>query len=84
MDTYSQSNQTAANQAPNRTNPPHFQVQPDEIPDNQQAVFRGSIQEVLAENLGIFVEVDFLIGTETLVTKQGILYSCLLYTSRCV
>ncbi len=75
MNTYSPSTQTNTEQAPTQQNPPHFQVQPDDIPVSQQPALRGNIQEVLAENLGIFVDVDFLIGTGTLVTKQGILYS---------
>lgn len=35
----------------------------------------GSMQQILSENLGNFVVVDFLIGTESREIKQGILYS---------
>lgn len=35
---------------------------------------RGSIQKIMMENTGKFVVIDFLIGTETLVQKKGILY----------
>lgn len=36
--------------------------------------FRGSIQKVLKENEGQYVVMEFLIGTNQLVRKQGILY----------
>ncbi|MBQ4037155.1 MAG: hypothetical protein IJC84_03420 [Clostridia bacterium] len=36
--------------------------------------FRGSIQKVLGNNVGQYVVMEFLIGTEQLVRKQGILY----------
>ena len=35
---------------------------------------RGSMQQILANNIGEFVVVEFLIGTEQIVRKQGILY----------
>lgn len=38
------------------------------------ANFQGSMQEVLHENIGNYVLVDFLIGTSNLVTRQGFLY----------
>ncbi|MCI8407130.1 MAG: hypothetical protein HFE43_09100 [Oscillospiraceae bacterium] len=34
----------------------------------------GSIQQILNDNLGSFVVCDFLIGTENMVHKEGILY----------
>ncbi len=34
----------------------------------------GSVQKVLAENIGEYVVMEFLIGTERIVRKQGILY----------
>ena len=37
--------------------------------------FRGSIQKVLGNNVGQYVVMEFLIGTELLQTRQGILYS---------
>lgn len=46
-------------------------------PANQQAreyAYRGSMQEVLAQNLGNYVVCEFLIGTQSQVEKQGILY----------
>jgi len=34
----------------------------------------GSIQKILAENIGEYVVIEFLIGTERISRKQGILY----------
>ena len=36
---------------------------------------QGSIQQVLMENLGQFVQIDFLVGINTIVRRSGILYS---------
>lgn len=36
--------------------------------------FQGSMQQVLSENLGSYVVVDFVIGTSNLVTRQGVLH----------
>lgn len=36
---------------------------------------QGSMQQLLAENLGKFVMADFLVGVSTLVRRVGILYS---------
>ena len=52
-----------------------FTSSPDEIPSDEANALRGNIQQVLLENIGLFVSIDFLIGAATLVTKQGILYS---------
>lgn len=35
---------------------------------------RGSIQRILADNVGEYVVIEFLIGTEILMRKQGLLY----------
>lgn len=35
---------------------------------------RGSIQHLLSMNIGIFVVIEFLIGTELIIRKQGTLY----------
>lgn len=34
----------------------------------------GSIQKVLANNIGEYVVMEFLVGSDTIVRKQGILY----------
>ena len=36
---------------------------------------RGSMQQILSENLGQFVVCEFLIGTQAMTRKEGILYS---------
>ena len=36
--------------------------------------FAGSVQQVLQDNIGQYVIVDFFMGTGTLETRQGILY----------
>ena len=53
------------------------QIQQLQVPPAQDfdtANFQGSMQEVLHENIGKYVLVDFLIGTSNLVTRQGFLY----------
>lgn len=34
----------------------------------------GSIQKILSENIGEYVVIEFLIGTERITRKQGLLY----------
>ncbi len=36
--------------------------------------YNGSIQRILSENIGEYVQVEFLIGTQMMMQKQGILY----------
>ena len=35
---------------------------------------RGSMQQILSENIGEYVVIEFLIGTSTMMRKQGFLY----------
>lgn len=35
---------------------------------------RGSMQNILSQNIGQYVVIEFLIGTERLMRKQGLLY----------
>ncbi len=44
-------------------------------PQSNEEVVRGSLQQDLANNLGYYVEIDFLIGSSNIVTQRGILYS---------
>ena len=37
--------------------------------------YQGAMQQILSENTGELVSVDFLIGTQETVTRRGILYS---------
>ncbi len=41
----------------------------------QNESYRGSLQQILADNIGDYVMVEFLIGTQNMTTRQGILYS---------
>lgn len=36
---------------------------------------RGSMQNYLADNIGEYVVIEFLIGTSQIIRKQGVLYS---------
>ena len=49
-----------------------FTVPPDQ--DFDTVTFQGSMQQVLQENVGKFVIVEFLIGTGSLTSRQGMLY----------
>lgn len=50
-----------------------FNVPPDQ--DFNTVSFQGSMQQVLQENIGNYVIVEFLIGTGSLISRQGVLYS---------
>ena len=43
-------------------------------PQSNADVTRGSMLQDLADNLGYYAEIDFLIGTQNIVTRGGILY----------
>lgn len=49
-----------------------FSVPPDQ--DFNTISFQGSMQQVLSENVGKYVIVEFLIGTGSLTSRQGMLY----------
>ena len=49
-----------------------FSVPPDQ--DFNTVTFQGSMQQVLQENVGKYVIVEFLIGTGSLTSRQGMLY----------
>lgn len=52
---------------------PGFHTPPQQTFDNEE--MRGSLQKILAENIGEYVLIEFLIGTERMMRKQGLLYS---------
>lgn len=54
------------------TTPGTFSVPPDQ--DFNTISFQGSMQQVLQENVGKYVIVEFLIGTGSLTSRQGMLY----------
>ena len=49
-----------------------FSVPPDQ--DFNTVTFQGSMQQVLQENVGKYVIVEFLIGTGSLTSRQGMLH----------
>ena len=50
----------------------NFQVPAEQSFDTES--FQGSMQQVLQENVGKYVIVEFLIGTNGLTSRQGMLY----------
>lgn len=53
-------------------NSPNFTSIPQENFNTEE--MRGSMQNILSENIGEYVVVEFLIGTERIMRKQGLLY----------
>lgn len=51
---------------------PEFRTPPQQTFDEEEMI--GSIQKILAENIGNYVVVEFLIGTDRITRKQGYLY----------
>lgn len=58
---------TAAGQNGSITTPPQQQF--------DSPAMEGSMQQLLSENLGTYVIIEFLIGTQTMTRKAGILYA---------
>lgn len=50
----------------------NFQHPPQEKFDSEE--MRGSMQAILAQNVGNYVVAEFLIGTQEMIRKQGLLY----------
>lgn len=46
-----------------------------ENPQTNEEVYQGSLRGVIARNLGVYVIIEFLIGTNNIVIKDGILYA---------
>ena len=46
-----------------------------ENPQNNEEVYLGSFSSVLRENMGAYVVIEFLIGTQNLISKEGLLYN---------
>lgn len=59
------------NNMQNRANQPTLQVPEQQSFDTPE--MRGSIQQILAENIGEFVVAEFILGTQSETRKQGIL-----------
>ena len=45
------------------------------VPENAQEYYTNSFSEVLFKSIGYYVVCDFLIGSNNIVTKEGILYT---------
>ena len=58
----------------NRANENGGLVTPPDENFNTDAM-RGSMQQILSDNLGNFVVCEFLVGTQAMTQKEGILYS---------
>lgn len=58
----------------NRANENGGLVTPPEENFNTDAM-RGSMQQILSDNLGLYVVCEFLVGTQAMTRKEGILYA---------
>ena len=58
----------------NRANEGGGLVTPPEENFNTDAM-RGSMQQMLSDNLGLYVVCEFLVGTQAMSRKEGILYA---------
>ena len=56
-------------------NPSNVGFQTPAEPAMDTIGLQGSMQQILQDNIGNYVSVEFLIGTQNMVTRQGILYS---------
>ena len=58
-------------------NGPNFNRVPNDFSQENEQVptYPGSWQQVLRNNAGQYCIIDFLIGTENLIQKEGILYN---------
>ena len=60
---------------------PQPNLRPEESPEavgapqTAEEAYLGSFQAVLEDNLGYFVVIEFLIGTNGLTEKEGVLYA---------
>ena len=54
---------------------PNESLEEIENPQTAEEVYRGSLSAILQQNLGIYVICEFLVGTQNIVRKDGILYA---------
>lgn len=47
----------------------------DESQFETSPAYQGSLQQILTDNVGEYVTVEFLIGTSEIVTRSGVIYS---------
>lgn len=67
--------ETAQNAALNAINARSDSITTPPPQDFDTPAMDGSMQQFLSENLGQYVVIEFLVGTQTLTTKAGILYA---------
>lgn len=60
------------NQMPRPNTQSSIVTPPQQGFDNEQMI--GSIQKIFADNVGEYVLIEFLIGTDRIMRKQGIIY----------
>lgn len=52
---------------------PRITIPPPESFDSE--AMQGSMQQILSDNIGIYATVEFLVGTQSLMRKDGFIYS---------
>ncbi|GEM_PF-4928604 len=52
---------------------PQITIPPPESFDSE--AMQGSMQQILSDNIGIYATVEFLVGTQSLMRKDGFIYS---------
>ncbi len=52
---------------------PQINVPPPESFDSE--AMQGSMQQILFDNIGVYATVEFLVGTQSLLRKDGFIYS---------
>lgn len=67
--------ETAQNTALNAINARSDSITTPPPQDFDTPAMDGSMQQFLSENLGQYVVIEFLVGTQTLTTKAGVLYA---------
>lgn len=72
---YPEATQNAALNALNAVNARSDSITTPPPQDFDTPAMNGSMQQFLSENLGQYVVIEFLVGTQTLTTKAGVLYA---------
>ena len=72
---YPEATQNAALNALNAVNARSDSITTPPPQDFDTPAMNGSMQQFLSENLGQYVVIEFLVGTQALTTKAGVLYA---------
>lgn len=51
------------------------QTENEEAQFESSPAYQGSLQQVLSNNVGAYVTIEFLIGVSEIVTRSGVIYS---------